>query len=197
MAPTPHRQGWEFARRFGEIAYAVVAVPLEPRRLEFLQTWAGVGAVQDNEDLDSTPIRGFLKERIRRAKRAVSSTVGIDNVRLSSRLEQLTDLAAEDWPAVEIPSEESIRSLARMLSRLGDAAMPSVTLTNGGQLWAEWTSASGKVALIVGSEGAPAIAALLPDKGTIGRPSHLNFCGSEEEVTSRLLNDRELHSVLL
>jgi hypothetical protein len=150
----------------------------------------------DDQDIDRSPIRAFLEERSRDAKDAVRKMRAAGHAAVSKRLDELIDLAELDWPDVEVPSSQAIKTVTDLLNQLGNTTVPSVTLSRQGQIWVQWGDQAGRVALIVGAEAIPAIAGLLPDKGSLGRRAHFNFYGSVEQVADRMIRDPDLCSLL-
>lgn len=148
-------------------------------------------------DFDCSPIRDFREERIQEARHATAELAADGHAETANRLNDLIDMANADWPHTDIPSSQAIQTLRRLLRRLRDLRPPDITLTDTGQLWTQWTSGDTQVALIIGAEGVPAIAALLPDLGSIGRAAHFNFYGSEDQVAGRLISDPLLRVALV
>lgn len=177
----------------GESGLSFAVVPAKAvRRWRFAGTRDFIVRWQTEEplpEIDRSPIRDFREERVQEARHAAMLIARDGHLEIADRLAELIDLANAEWPHSEIPSPQAIQTLGRLLRRLHVLRAPEITLTDNGQLWVQWSAGGTQVAVIIGSEGVPAIAALLPDTGSIGRAAHLNFCGSEEQVADRLTTD--------
>jgi hypothetical protein len=152
---------------------------------------------RSSANVDDSPFSDLQRERLRDVTDELTRVANTPLRFCAERLLHLVESSAEDWPTAELPTVQAIKSFMRILSGLPTVRTPGITLSDGGQIWAQWRRNDVTVALVLGAGGLPTIAALLPDAARLGRCTHFNFTGSEEESVKRLITDPALRSVCL
>lgn len=84
----------------------------------------------------NSPFDSLVAAKAARAKRAIAGAAGLGAI--YRRLDNLVDLAKDEYPATEIPDADSLASAISFFTMVEGLSKPLLGLTSAGNVWAEW-----------------------------------------------------------
>lgn len=132
-----------------------------------------------------SPLEQFQQDKVRYAK-AVTQQLRNVNDRFTphaSRILDLVDAAAEEYPETDIPSPATITAFSQVLSRMPDMRPPELSLLSSGALWLSWRDAAyGSGGMAIFQDCTASFAMLLLNPQRPNRPEHFNVSGALDSV---------------
>ena len=142
-----------------------------------------------------SPFEELPDTRARRATALVEEWLAKRQVTASTakRLLELINIAHEEYPETEIPSEESLLSTLRFFRGVRDhLRSPSITLTASSGVWIEWRSNAKRAALEFKRDGSVNLAAFYPDPDQPMMPASFAGHYSWKSVSQEIRQKRGL-----
>jgi hypothetical protein len=115
------------------------------------------------------------------------------NTAVVTRLADLVDAAAEDYPELEIPNRQALTSVFELLRSLKELRTPQFGVASNGGVWAEWRGVEQRAtALEFLRDGTVNLAAFFPDPKNPLRSASLTANYSWRSLASFLSETRSL-----